>query len=145
MQIYKRIIKGLSLIHILPCPVCGSVDHPSLALMPVDAPTAEDVEAAELARSQAENNYALAGQTRASAFRSVADRSGLLENLVATHGSREALAERVTQEEAKRRELEANLERTQRRSRELDETRERLRAVQGRLSEACLLYTSRCV
>ena len=120
----------------MPCPVCGSVDHPSLAPMPVDAPTAEDVEAAELARSQAENNYALAGQTRASAFRSVADRSGLLENLVATHGSREALAERVTQEEAKRRELEANLERTQRRSRELDETRERLRAVQGRLSEA---------
>ena len=120
----------------MPCPVCGSVDHPSLAPMPVDAPTAEDVEAAELARSQAENNYALAGQTRASAFRSVSDRSGLLENLVATHGSREALAERVMQEEAKRRELEADLERTQRRSRELDETRERLRTVQGCLSEA---------
>lgn len=37
----------------LPCPVCGSTDHPGPALLPSDAPSEQDVETARLAYEQA--------------------------------------------------------------------------------------------
>lgn len=39
------------------CPVCGSLDHPSPAVLPDDAPTAEDVEAAKNEQERSNESY----------------------------------------------------------------------------------------
>ena len=50
-----------------PCPVCGSCDHPHLAVLTEDAPTDQDVERAELTQAQAAEKSSAASNAAAAA------------------------------------------------------------------------------
>ena len=65
---YYRSQSGLlaaELVEGMPCPVCGSLDHPVPAILTDDAVTREDVEKAEAARKDAERKLALKEKTMA--------------------------------------------------------------------------------
>ncbi len=119
-----------------PCPVCGSREHPSPASKPDDTPTAEDVESAELARSEAEEAWARASELAAHANGVVSERAASLEALEKVHGSRDELEGRIKLQESSQHDLEVELENMQNLAHELDSLRTSQLEMQRKAEEA---------
>ncbi len=85
-----------------PCPVCGSLEHPRPAPSIADAPSAEDVEAAEALRTQAERDQAAAFQAHTSASDAANERADALASLEQAHGPRVVEAAEALRTQAER-------------------------------------------
>ena len=127
----------------LPCPVCGSTEHPAPAPVPESAPTKEEIDALEAQtvqdRSSQAERAALASSARATSH----ERERALEKACAEHGSADELVRKSEAERAKAQEantraraLLAQTEALRQAQSELQRTRNGLALVDTRAEEA---------
>ena len=127
----------------LPCPVCGSTEHPAPAPVPESAPTKEEIDALEAQTVQDRSSQAERAATASSARATSHERERALEKACAEHGSADELVRKSEAERAKAQEanararaLLAQTEALRQAQSELQRTRSGLALVDTRAEEA---------
>jgi len=95
------------------CPVCGSLEHPHLAVAPQEAPTKDELERCEERRRDAESSLSSASSAAASARSALDERVRNLEQLVAQYGSEHELRQTLENHKNDQTRLDEELKRAQ--------------------------------